>query len=149
MPFVDQAAGDEGQPEQHRQKGQQRRDRAGPALGIGSANQRAQRQDHPGDGQIDQPRPVDVGAAMRRVEAMLDEVEPALPVEQGADLRDAHIVVGVAQREAAHLPPAGEQRVSRVTKPEQDDDQLPVAHRPRIHPLDQIAPPLPNVSPSL
>ena len=62
-------------------------------------------QDQPGERQIDQPRPVDVGAAVRGVEPVLDEVEPVLPAEQVADLRHAQIVVGIAKREAADLAP--------------------------------------------
>lgn len=46
---------------------------------------------------------MDVGAAMYGVETVLQQVEPALPAEQGADLRHAQIVVGVAERKAADL----------------------------------------------
>ena len=45
-------------------------------------------------GQIDQARPVDQ-AAIGRVEPMLDEIEPALPVEEIVHLGQPHGVVGV------------------------------------------------------
>ena len=60
-----------------------------------------------GDRQVDQPRPVDIAAAMRRVEPMLGEVVPALAAEPGADLRHAQIVVGVGQRERLDLAASG------------------------------------------
>ena len=55
-----------------------------------------------GDRQVDEPRPVDVGAG----QPVLGEIVPALAGEQAADLHHPHIVVGVAEREDADRAPA-------------------------------------------
>ena len=66
------------------------------------------RQLEPGDRQVDQPRPVDVGAAGGLSRYWRRSYQP-WPVEQGADLHHPHIVVGVAEREPLDRGPARSQ----------------------------------------
>ena len=85
---------------------------------------------------------MDVGATVDRVEPVLDEVIPALPAEQGADLRQTKIIVGVAEREAADLGPAVKDGVKRIADPEQQHDDAPMTHAPRVHLVEQPTHPL-------
>ena len=61
----------------------------------------------------------------RRVDPMLPQVEPVLPVEQRADLHHPHIVVGVAEPEVADLGPAAKQEPGAKPKPRQNHDPAP------------------------
>src|SRR6476646_6928628 len=107
-----------------------------PSFRPGSAEKWPKRQDQAGDRKIDQPRPMDIGAEWR-VEAILPKVEPALPVEQGADLHHPHFVVGIAEAEIADFEPLPEDEPGAKAEPHQQDEQLPAA-------LDQLgSPPLP------
>ena len=60
-------------------KRQQRRDRHRDPLRVGAADQRPDQQDQAGDRQVDQPRPMNVRAAMRRIEPMLDRSNQPCP----------------------------------------------------------------------
>ena len=79
--------------------------------------------------------------AERRVEPILAKVEPALAIEQGADLHHPHVVVGIAQPEPADVEPFLEDEPGAKAEPGEQDEQLPV-------PLDQArSPPLPFLYP--
>ena len=104
--------------------GMQRRHRHRHLLGMRAGHERPAEQDQPGERQVDQPRPVDVGA-VRPVHLVLAQVEPVLPGEQRAHLADAHIVVGVGEDEAGDVVPAGVDQPGRVEQPDDDDQQAP------------------------
>jgi hypothetical protein len=63
---------------------------------------------------------VDVRAE-RRVQSVLPEIEPVLPLDEGADLHHPQIVVGVAEREAADRIPALAHQISGHDGPGQQD----------------------------
>ena len=133
---IDQPPRSQRQREQQQKIRQQRRDRDRPPLRAGSAKQRPKQQDQSRDRQIDQPRPVDVRAVWR-VHPVLAKVEPALPVQQRADLHHPHIVVGIAQGEVADAVPAVEDEPAQE-RPSHDQqrDRLPVAREPIQRPCD-------------
>src|SRR3546814_11337276 len=68
---------------------------------------------------------MDVGA-IRRVEPILAEVEPALAVQERADLHQAEVIVGVAQREPADQVPPDRDEHRRRPEPEERHPQPPV-----------------------
>src|SRR3546814_20875921 len=64
--------------------------------------------------------------AIRRVEPILAEVEPALAVQERADLHQAEVIVGVAQREPADQVPPDRDEHRRRPEPEERHPQPPV-----------------------
>ena len=93
------------QRDQHHAKRKERSDATGKPFRFRHAHERPQQQDQRRDGKIDDPRPVDV-EARRRIEPIVAQIIPALPVEQGTHLHQAHIVVGIAQRQPVDRRPA-------------------------------------------
>ncbi len=115
------------QAEHQQQQRQQRGERHRNLLRARAAENRLQQQYQSRDRQIDQPRPMDVGAAMDRVDAMLDEIVPALPAEQGTHLGDPEVVVRIAKRERMDWAQAVQDDPGDVEQPGRDDDPAPVA----------------------
>jgi hypothetical protein len=104
---------------------QQRGDGGSPLLGHRAAEEGLQREDQARDRQIDEARPVDVGAR-GGIEFILAQVEPALPVQQRADLGHAEIVVCVAEREPVDRAPAPPQHVGDRADPEEPEPAPPM-----------------------
>jgi hypothetical protein len=123
---VDQPPRGERQREEQEKQRQHRRDCDGGALGLRSADERPKRKDNCGDGQIDEPRPMDVGA-IGRVQPVLAKVEPVLAREQRTNLAHPQIVVGVAKREETDPVPALDDEVEAKGYPDADHYPFPVA----------------------
>ena len=70
---------------------------------------------------------MDVATAVRRVEPMLGEVEPALAAEQGADLCHTQIIVGIGKREGLDQLPSVGNDEAHIEQPGKDQHPPPVA----------------------
>ena len=124
-----EAAGDEAKAQHQREEGQQRRDRAGPAVGRPLLHEQAEQQHQPGDRQVYEARPVDVRPA-RRIEPVLAQVEPALPGQPVLHLQIAHIVVGIAKREPVYRLRLDREIIDRDAEPGEEGQPFPVVVRP-------------------
>jgi hypothetical protein len=87
---------------QRAQHGQRRNDHRCGDFGVGRAQQRAQRHDRGRDRQVDQARPVHQHAFGRH-DAILVQIEPALPGQQIAHLDQAQHVVGIAHAQRGNV----------------------------------------------
>jgi hypothetical protein len=88
-------------------------------LGQRRVRDRAEHPKRAGEAGIDQPRPVRLVA---RNDARLGEIVPAASAEPVAQLRQAHRVVGVDQREAG-LAPVLHEQLDRDEQPAQTEQQ--------------------------
>ena len=95
---------------------QRRPQRRGDSLREGAPENRCQAQDQPGEGQIDQARPMrrDAGGGQHPV---LHGVEPALSGQEVAHPDEAHHVVGIGQAQ----PVEHRREVARIVEAEQRD----------------------------
>jgi len=114
---------------------QHRRNGAGDPFGGRAIGKAARDQVDRGNRQIDQPTPVHV-EPNGRIELILVQIIPALTIEQRADLRHAHIVVGVGQVEPADHRPALLNHDSGGDRPDQRDQREPALR-------DEVGNPLP------
>ena len=131
---VNQPADREDQRPQPRAERQHRRHRARDPIGGEGAENRLEDQQQRGDRQVDDPRPVDVEPVRRR-QLVLPKIEPALAVQPRPDLREAHIVVGVAEREPVYLAPFILEEIGAGTEEHQPEERAPAPLDPGHHPL--------------
>ena len=78
-----------------------------------------------GNRQIDKPGPMDV-IPLRRIEFVLAQIVPILPVQQRAHLRHAQIVVGIAKPEHKDRLPAHDNEDDTGKQPDKDDPASPM-----------------------
>ena len=87
---------------------QERKDEPRQDFRLLTSGEKREEQHQPGQGRVDDPRPVRQHA-IGRIETMGDEIVPALAGEEVAHLHQAHRIVGVV--EAARLPDLGQDLV--------------------------------------
>ena len=111
-------------PQQHQQRHRERRDPFGPRF----AQQRLQDHDQRRQRGIHQPRPVHFHGR-DGVDAVLRQVEPALPVHQGAHLDHPQRIVAIGIEGAARLAQHRQRQYHRQDRPG-DEYRLQEAPRP-------------------
>ncbi len=129
--LVQQPSNSQCEREEQQQERKHRRHRDRDTLRVDRADERSEQQDQASQRQVDQPRPMDVGA-QRRVQPILAKIVPVLAGEQRTNLAHPHIVIGVGEHEELDRVPTIDDEVDAKAEPDGDRHPLPVA----INPLD-------------